>query len=141
MPGAEGQRRLDLDADAVEGNTGAVVRAVHNEAAGADRLQPGEAFGHPILRHDLLEAQRPCCGLSRCCRGQRPHGCGVGRRPEMDRHTPAVTADIHKTDRQIIGWKTLGKQIGNAPRRLFSGFQDGDQCRSAAGIRRSHCTI
>ena len=49
MAGAESQRRLDLDADAVDRNAGAVMRAVNDEAAGGDGSQPGEAFAHPIL--------------------------------------------------------------------------------------------
>ncbi len=44
MAGAEGERGLDLDADAVRRDAGAVVRAVHDEAAGRDRLEPGEAL-------------------------------------------------------------------------------------------------
>ena len=38
MAGAEGGRGLDLDADAMAGHAGAVVRAVHDEAPGGDRL-------------------------------------------------------------------------------------------------------
>ena len=38
MAGAEGKRRLDLDADAVRRNPRAVVRAMHREPAGLDRL-------------------------------------------------------------------------------------------------------
>ena len=52
MAGAERQRRLDLDADAVRRNAGAIMRAVNDEAAGVDRLEPGEAFAHPIRRHE-----------------------------------------------------------------------------------------
>ena len=58
MTGAEGERRLDFDADAVWRNAGAVVRAVHDEPAGRDRLKPGEAVAHPIRRLDDLETQR-----------------------------------------------------------------------------------
>ena len=56
MAGTEGERGLDLDADAVRFNAGAVVRAVHDKSAGRDRLQPDEALRDPILRGDALEA-------------------------------------------------------------------------------------
>ena len=41
VAGAEGERRLDLDADVVGPDAGAVMRAVHDEAAGPHRLQAG----------------------------------------------------------------------------------------------------
>ena len=126
MSGAEGQRRLDLDADAVEGNAGAVVRAVHDEAAGADRLQPREAFGHPIFRVDSLEAQRFGGGRPgrRFC--QRTDGFDVRRGAEVDRYAPSALADIHKAGRHVVVWKALGKQSRDALCWLFSGFQDGN---------------
>ena len=42
MAGAEGERRLDFDADAVDRDAGAVVGAVHDKTAGGDRRQAGE---------------------------------------------------------------------------------------------------
>ena len=41
MAGAEGKRRLDFDADAIDGNSGAIMRAMNDEAAGRDGLQSG----------------------------------------------------------------------------------------------------
>ena len=96
MAGAEGERRLDLDADAVGRHAGAVMRAVHDEAAGRDRRQSGEALPNPVRRFDAPEAQ------SRGRRGsgrrlhRRPHRVSVGRRAEMDRDAPASAAGIHK---------------------------------------------
>ena len=57
MAGAEGERGLDLDADPVSGDAMTVVRAVHQEAAGLDRLQAFEARLHPVFCLDRLEAQ------------------------------------------------------------------------------------
>ena len=68
MAGAESQCRFDLDADAVERDAGAVVGTVHDEAAGGDGSQSGEAFAHPIPCGDALEAQR-VGGSVACCRG------------------------------------------------------------------------
>ena len=58
MAGAEGERRLDLDAEIVRMHARAVVRAVHEEAAGAHRLQAFEALAYPVGVADGLEAQR-----------------------------------------------------------------------------------
>ena len=52
VTGAEGERRFDLDADAVERNAAAVMGAVHDETAGLDRPQTGETLAHPIGRFD-----------------------------------------------------------------------------------------
>ncbi len=59
MAGAERERRLDLDADAVRRHPGAVMRAVHQEAPGRDRLEPGEARRHPVARRHRLEHEPP----------------------------------------------------------------------------------
>ena len=127
MAGAEGQRRFDLDADAVERDAGAVMGAVHDEAAGGDGSQSGEAFAHPILGRDTLEAQR----LRRCgsCRrgGQRAHHGLVGRGTKIHRHPPAAGAVIHKADGDFVRRKALGEKIRNAVRRLFIGFEPAQQ--------------
>ena len=44
MPGAEGGRGFDLDADAMARHPRAVVRAVNDETAGGDRPQPDRDF-------------------------------------------------------------------------------------------------
>ena len=91
VAGAEGERGFDLDADAIEGNARAVVRAVHDEAAGLDRLQSGETFAHPIGRFDRSELQRSR-SFGAGCRGHRiPHAapalprCGSESRPASAR--------------------------------------------------------
>ena len=75
VAGAEGERRLDLDADPVRRDPRAVVGAVHDKAAGGDRLEPGEALLDPIGRGVAAEAQHrggdagalgefaPCLGI------------------------------------------------------------------------------
>jgi len=123
MAGAEGERGFDLDADAIERYTGAVMGAVHDEAAGGDGSQSGEAFAHPIRRRDALEAQRfgrnVACGRG----GQRANYFFVGRGAKMYRHPPAASADIHKAHGSFVGRKALGDKIGDSARRLFIGFE------------------
>ena len=132
MAGAERQRRFDLDADAVERDAGAVVGAVHDEAAGGDRREPGEAFAHPIFGGHALEAQR----LRRfgfCRRGGQPadHGL-VGRGTKIHRHPPAAGAVIHKADGNFVRRKALGEMIGDPVRRSFIGFEPANDGRLAA---------
>ena len=89
VAGAEGERRLDLDADAVAGDARAVVRAVHHEAAGFDRGEALEARAHPVLRRQPLEGER----VRRVRAGgegdQRPHRGFVRRIAEMHGERPA----------------------------------------------------
>src|SRR5690348_17807486 len=56
--GAEGQRCLDLDAEAIGRDARAVVRAMHREAPGDDRLEVGEARRHPVARGNLLKDRK-----------------------------------------------------------------------------------
>src|SRR5207244_6510069 len=58
VAGAEGERRLDLDAGAIAGSARAVVRAVHDEAASLDRGETLEAGANPIFRRQPLEGER-----------------------------------------------------------------------------------
>ena len=48
MAGAEGQPGLDLDGEVADAAAVAVVRAVHEEAAGAHRLQTFQRPRHPV---------------------------------------------------------------------------------------------
>ena len=68
VSGAEGERRLDLDADAVGRNAGAIVGAVNEKPAGPDRLQASKADFDPILRCEALEAELLCGARSDGCR-------------------------------------------------------------------------
>src|SRR4029077_9470914 len=55
VTGAKGERGLDLDADVVGAQFCAVVRAVNEKAADANRLEIGEALRNPIRRSDRLD--------------------------------------------------------------------------------------
>ena len=126
MAGTESQRRLDLDADAIERDAGAVVGAVDDEAAGSHGRQSGEAFAHPVRRRDPLEAQRFGRGVACGRGGQRAYYFLIGRGTKMHRHPPAAGADIHKGHRNFVGMKTFGGKIGDPVCRLFIGFELGN---------------
>ena len=55
MAGAEGKRRLDLDGNAVDPDAVAVMRPMHHEAAGFDRLETVEAPAYPVRGRQHLE--------------------------------------------------------------------------------------
>ena len=98
MAGAEGERRLDLDADAVERNAAAVVRAVHRKTAGRDRLKPGEACADPILHGDTLEAQRLSSRRPQHGRDQVAYLVPVEFSAGVERQAPRSAAVIHKVN-------------------------------------------
>ncbi len=135
VAGAEGERCLDLDADPVDRNAGAVVGAVNDKPSGPNRLQAGEALAHPVFRRDAFEGKR-LRGLGSCGRrGQRAHRLFVRRCRKMDCDGPASVAAIHKTDRYISIHKALGKQRGDFARRLSIGFQPCGCCSRTASVR------
>ncbi len=55
MAGAEGERASISMSRSLDPDFVAVMRAVHDEAAGAHRHQPAEAFGDPVLGGDILK--------------------------------------------------------------------------------------
>ena len=57
VPGAEGERSLDLDTDPIRCNAVAVVRAVDHKPPNSYRRQPCKALGYPIARRDCGEGQ------------------------------------------------------------------------------------
>ena len=123
MAGAEGERRFDFDADAVDRNAGAVVRAVDDEAAGGDRPQSGQAFAHPV-------------GLFHVCKAEHPGGLRTGGRTdcgahrffvdapaEMDGDLPAAAAGVEQTHGESLCVEQLRQAVGDAMRGLFVRFE------------------
>ena len=123
MAGAEGQRRLDFDADAVWRHRITIMGAVDDEAAGADWLQPGEALAHPVFRRDGLE---PKCfrGLGASGNSGQFAQCRfIGMIPKEYCNAPSAALcrralpGIHKAHGDFIGRKALRQQIADPPRR------------------------
>ncbi len=56
MPGAECERGLDFDADPVDRNARAVVRAMDDKAPGGDRREARETGADPVLFRHAREA-------------------------------------------------------------------------------------
>ena len=115
------------------------MRAVHDEAAGRNRLQSGETLADPIPRGDGLEAQGAACGVG--AGRQFAHRGLVRRRGKMNGDAPSALPVIHKADGNFIARKALGKQVGDAACRLFVGFEHGQHGLGRRGWRRIHWQI
>ena len=76
MAGAEGERRLDLDADPVDGTSARSCAPCTTKRPAVDRLKPGEAFGDPILGRDAFELRTFAARPGR--RRQSPHALSSG---------------------------------------------------------------
>ncbi len=102
VAGAEGEGGLDLDADVVGAKFAAVMRAVHEKAADAHRLEVGKALRHPVRRRHRLDAQRPRRGVARGNSDKAAQACLVGRSPKMDGHLPAAGAVFERRAGRIL---------------------------------------
>ena len=121
MAGAEGQRRFDLDAEVVGPHPHTVMRAVHEEAAGAHRLQTAETLRHPIGGRDRLDDER----CRRCLAGDQRDlraQSGFVRGPsEMDRHLPTSAVALESGASGVVFAEDLAEIGGDPARdRLFA---------------------
>jgi hypothetical protein len=125
VAGAEGQRRLDLDADAVGSNARAVMRAVHHEASGLDRGQSLQARLDPIGRRDAPEDQR-IGGLGS---GREPdqgaHRRLIGRVAKVEGHCPQPVPLLRGRHHHVAGIEGLGQRIKDVPRLRLAGRDAG----------------
>jgi hypothetical protein len=110
MAGAEGERRLDLDAEVVRMHAAAVVRPVHQEAAGVHGLEACEALPHPVCLDDTLEPQR-LCGL---VAGGQPHQVTqprlVGGALDVHRDLPLAAVALEGGASGRLGVETFGQE-------------------------------
>src|SRR5215470_19485292 len=90
MAGAEGERGLDLDRNAVFWHASTIMGSMHHEPAGLDRPQALVARLDPVLRRRGLERDAlGGVGTSRE-RDERAHCRFVRRIAKMDGNDPAV---------------------------------------------------
>jgi hypothetical protein len=125
MPGAERERRLDFNGDAIGRDAVPVVRSMHHEAPSLDRRQAGEARRHPIARGDFLEAER----LRRLVPNQsgKP-GVDISlirRVGKMDVDAPQRPAFVNGDGSRI---ELLGKEIGKPLSVPTIGDEPRDRC-------------
>ena len=123
MPGAEGERRLDLDRKVVRPDRRLVMDAVDEEASGPHRLQPVERGLDPVLLLEAREggalglgaddrpdelAQRVFVGLVREIGLERP-GAAAGRLKGCDRGLARVE-DLAEELRRLPGRSLVGRK-------------------------------
>ena len=105
---AEGKRSLDLNADGIGGNTGAIMRAMHNKAAHAHGFEARKALRHPIDFRDALENELSRGCFARRVRDQCAHRGLLDAGAEMDRDLPLSAIareggiDNVATDRALV---------------------------------------
>ena len=114
MAGAEGERRLDLDADPVRRNARAVMRAVHREAAGRRPAsgRPGSPRPSPLRRSARRSAARGRCRAATSSRARAASSGGLSKwistfqRPSAPSNAAMAVSAV----------QTLGKRVGEASR-------------------------
>ena len=90
MPGAEGEPGLDLDADVAGPQLVAVMRAMDEEPPGANRLQPRQRVGDPVLLFGEAELDQRRRLLPRRRRDQFAQAFLVGLEAEIDLDRPSL---------------------------------------------------
>ena len=143
MPGAEGECRFDFDCDPAREDGRAVMRAVHDETAGLDRLEAGQTGGDPVALGDALKPDR----LSGGAAGDRAHEISdlimVGRLFEVNLDVPFAARLFEHGDRdtepirECVGEAAGARRIGRDLREVsfvhpcHSGWAIGVQHRSS----------
>ncbi len=84
-------------------DAGAVMRAVHDEAAGLDRGQALEALAYPVGGRERLEQQVLRRHGSGQGRDPRPYRRFVGSIAEMQRDRPAAVRLLERRGRDLVG--------------------------------------
>ena len=127
MAGAERGRGLDLDADAARRHADAVVRAMHDKAAGMNRLEAFEADLYPVLRRERFDRHSL---RGRIAGGERDQHA----EPRLHRAIAEVHFDlptpVGPRERGAGGVRrieALGQQIGDPARLGLRGDQAGDE--------------
>ena len=122
VAGAERQRGLDLDADVVGLDAAAVVRAMHDKAAGAHRRQAGEALLDPVGCRYRREGKGSGSLFSSRVRELRAQGGFIGRIAEVDRHLPTPVFALERRADGIVAVENLAEMCRQPPGgRLVAG--------------------
>ena len=131
MTCAECGGRLDFEADAMARHPRAVVRAVHDEAAGRDRPKPDQAFLDPVARRDLLHDERACQLVAAGERDHRAQAAELGTVAKMQIDLPAFVRPLEGRAHHLGRIETLGQEIGDTARRAFAGNETGNESGAA----------
>ena len=133
MPGPERQRRLDLDAELVRRHPGAIMPAMHDEAAGGDGDEIFEAGLDPVLGFDGVECDGICGGIVGGELYQLADRGFIGLLGEVHTDIPAAVSAFEGGDGGLVVIEAFVQQIDHAPRGSFVA----DSESRAAGSRRN----
>jgi hypothetical protein len=140
MAGAEGERSLDLDADAAHRDARARMRPMHDETARVDRRETFQALAHPVGGRERLERERIRCRRARRRRDQRPHRRLVRPLAEMEGHRPASVRLLERSCGHLLGIEAFGDGVTHTSRRGGIGGEPRER-GSDRRRRRAHGSI
>ena len=106
---------------------GAVVRAMHHDAARAHRFETGEAVRDPVLGGDRFDGKRSCRRVTGHKRDKSPKFSLVGVGPKMDRNLPTPIVAFERRTGGVLGIEAFA-EIGCQPagsRFVASKLRDG----------------
>ena len=130
MAGAEGERRLDLDTQAVMRDAMAIVAPMHEESARLDRPQAGQARAHPIAVGQRFERQRAGGGVAGGAGDELANCVSVGDDAERNLDRPIVLRAFEDADRRLIRIEQLRQKICDPLRHGCICAEPGNHGRS-----------
>jgi hypothetical protein len=125
VPGAEGERGLDLDADPIRRNAVAVVRAVDHKPPNCDRRQPCEALGYPIARRDGRERQALARRITSEIANEGAHRILVRQALEVNLNRPSARL-LEGRNRGVACRECLAESIKESARGGGIGAKPGE---------------
>jgi hypothetical protein len=125
MPGAEGERGLDLDADPIRRNAVAVVRAVDHKPPNCDWRQPCETLGYPVARRDGGERQAFTRRIASEIADQGAHRVLVRGALEVNFDRPGARL-LEGRNRSLAGRQGVAESIEESSRRAGVSAKPGE---------------
>jgi hypothetical protein len=135
MAGAEGERCLDLDADAVCPHPRAIMRAMHHKTSGTDRRQSLQALAHPVGGCQRFEHEGVRCLLTGRGRDQGSQPRLIGSIAEMQGEGPTPVRLLEGRGRDLVGIEALAQRSIDRFRRRGIGREP----RDCSWRRLRHC--
>src|SRR5262245_38585735 len=129
MAGAEGERGLDLDTDAVYSDARARVRPVYDETPGVDRRETFQALAHPVGGRERLEYERVRGRRAGRRRDQRPHRRFIRPLAEMEGQRPASVRLLERRRGHVLRIEAFGDGVTRTSRRGGIGGEPRERGR------------
>ena len=127
MAGAEGEPRLDLDADIVQADARTIMAPMDKKAPRPHRRKAGERARHPVALLGDAERRRPRGLLVRRGSDERTDLFLVRLRAEIGLHEPSLAAarpslaGLEGRRRRFARLEALDNEVGDRPRAPLIG--------------------